>query len=151
MVRLKGSRNKAINTLTLIFRLSVFIGPFIWGLYELFDFHLNIKGEETLATITGAFSFTMTGFLAGMAALMLAVSGKPEYKAWVDLGYGKLFVEIYIISLICLGVTFFSSLAVFIVSYKLTAMKLALSMLVTNLVQIGICTMIIIKRATKGA
>ena len=149
MVRLKKTREKSVRILSLVFKLSSLIGPLVWLIYYLCDFHINVTQKETLATITGAFSFTMTGFLAAMATMMFAISGKTEYKEWVRIGYGKLLVEIYLISLICLGVTFFASISVFFTEFKLIPLKLAISMLFTNLFQISLCTMIIIKRATK--
>lgn len=126
--------------------LSILICPAVWGFYELSGIKIVIKEFSTLATVSGAFSFTMMGFLAAMAAILLAVKDREEHKKWAK-KYRNFFIYLYLSSLLSLFITFFGSIAVYIVEYQLIALKLVLSMLITNFFQVSLCTIMVLRQA----
>lgn len=125
---------------------TILLCPIIWLIYELTGISLKITEVETLATVSGAFSFTMMGFLAAMAAILLAVKDKKGHREWSQ-RYSKFFIILYTVSLLSLFITFFGSVAVYVTEYQFIALKLVLSMLVTNFIQVSLCTIIVLRQA----
>ncbi|MBH0061223.1 hypothetical protein I6E85_08630 [Pseudoalteromonas sp. NZS71] len=125
---------------------TIFLCPIIWFIYEFTGISLKITEVETLATVSGAFSFTMMGFLAAMAAILLGVKDKKSNREWSQ-RYSKFFIILYTVSLLSLFITFFGSVAVYVTEYQFIALKLVLSMLVTNFIQVSLCTIIVLRQA----
>ncbi|TLX52056.1 hypothetical protein CWC31_02590 [Pseudoalteromonas ruthenica] len=129
--------------------LSILLCPIVWGVYEFSGLSFVITNISTLATVSGAFSFTMMGFLAAMAAILLSVKDRRKHREWAR-KYSKFFIILYSVSLLSLFITFFGSIAVYIVGYQNFALKLVLSMLVTNFIQVSLCTVVVIRQAVSA-
>lgn len=139
-----------ISRLKKLVYLSPITGLVIGAIYFLIKSKFNIsfgfKDVTTLATIVAGFSFTMLGFLAAMTTFLFSLQKYKFFKRWLEDGNSEVFFTFFKVTIVCLFVTFASSLVVFTTQVQPIAFKLMMISLINNFIQLLVITILLVNK-----
>jgi hypothetical protein len=148
MTNTEISRVKKLIWLTPL--IGVIIGFVYLGFKHYADWSIGFKEVRTLATIVAAFSFTMMGFLAAIAAFLFSLQKYRFFKRWIQDGFSEIFFVLFKVTFLCLFITFGCSLFVFTSQAMGFAFKLMMMSAINNILQLGVVTIIIMDKVAKA-
>lgn len=131
-------------------------GPILYLAYSLIlknwlEISLSLFQQKVnLSVIVATFSFTMLGFLAAVITIIFALSDKKTMVKYKKKKRLDVFFMIYHLAIVCLMVTFFTSIISLSSSAAVWPMRISLMMVVNNFVQIILLTIIIINLAKRS-
>ncbi|EPG7578011.1 hypothetical protein M0K77_002415 [Providencia rettgeri] len=135
--------------------LSVLGVPVILAFYHLLImwkgtslFPVIISGNiSTMLGIVTTFSITMTGFIAAIGAYLLSISRSSTFSEWRNSGYLSVFFNLYGVTIVFSLVTFATCLMMLLTNMNMWWLKIILSLVIVNLIQIISITYIVVCQA----
>jgi hypothetical protein len=130
--------------------IGVVVGLVYLGIKYFANWSIGFNEVTTLATIVAAFSFTMMGFLAAIAAFLFSLQKYRFFKRWIEDGFSDIFFALFKVTFVCLFITFGCSLFVFTSQAMGFAFKLMMMSAINNIIQLGVVTIIIMDKVAKA-